>query len=384
MNLLDYFQNEQPRIVRLIQNLCEIESPSHDVEGSRAAVDLLTNEVEKLKCVDKCERITIENSGEHLIVRAFSNISEKPILLLGHTDTVHPRGSLRVNPFRVDDGKIFAPGIFDMKSGAWLMIEMLRAFDNLNLRPNRPITILLTCDEETGSDSGRAVVEREAAKAAFCLVLEPSANGAVKTGRKGIGVFNVNARGVPSHAGLEPEKGASAIVEIAKQIVEIQKLNDFDKGTTANVCLINGGTASNVIPEFATCAVDVRFTTMAEAARVETAIKNLQSFDDKVSLEITGEINRPPLERSTQILELYERARTIARNFDYDLRETTVGGASDGNFVAALGVPVLDGLGIAGDGAHTNHEHILASDIAPRTALIAALVLSLDKIKQRI
>lgn len=359
----------------MIRRLVEIESPSYDEVGSRAVVELLVAETGKLPCVDSIEKIPVEGYGEHLIIRAFSRENEKPALLLGHIDTVYPRGTLRERPWREEDGKIFAPGIFDMKSGAALMIETLRAFSDLNLKPSHPITILLSCDEEVGSETGRAVVEREAEKAAFCLVCEPSANGAVKTGRKGTGYYLLKAHGVASHAGLDPEKGASAILELARQTLKIHELNNPENGTTTNVTTITGGTTSNVIPAAAECEIDVRFTSLAEAERIEREIKNLKPFDSRVRLEIEGAINRPPMERTEKTVRLFEKAREIAASFDYKLKETQVGGASDGNFVSALGVPVLDGLGVAGDGAHAVHEHIMAADVPKRAALIAALLL---------
>lgn len=263
-----------------------------------------------------------------------------------------------------------------MKANCVLMLETLRAFQELNLRPQRPLTILLSCDEEIGSPTGRALVEREAAASEFCLVCEPSAGGAVKTGRKGTGMFQLKARGIPAHAGLEPERGASAILEIARQIERIHALNDAGKGTTANVCTISGGTTTNVIPENAACSIDVRFASVREAERIEKEIKNLKSFDRRVSLEISGGANRPPMERTAAVVALYERARRIATEFDYELSETQVGGASDGNFAAALGVPVLDGLGAAGGGAHTLEEFVFVSDIPKRAALIASMTLA--------
>jgi glutamate carboxypeptidase len=220
------------------------------------------------------------------------------------------------------------------------------------------------------------LVEREAKLAEFCLVCEPSANGKVKTGRKGTANYWLKAHGVPAHAGLEPEKGASAILEIARQIERLHALNNFEKGTTINVCLINGGTALNVIPENADCSIDVRFTSILEAERIESEIKNLKSFDEKVSFRILGEINRPPLERTEAVINLYEKAKRIALQLGYELGETQVGGASDGNFVGALGVPVLDGLGIAGDGAHTLEEFIFVDDVPQRAALLASFLLA--------
>lgn len=373
--LLGFFQNRQPEILDSIRQFVEIESPSFDVEGSRGAVDFLIKEAEKTGGKLKTERIFRENYGEHLVIRAFENVGEKPVLLLGHTDTVHPRGSLRQNPTRIEGDKFYGCGIFDMKANCVLILEIFRAFSQLNLTPSRPVNVLLSCDEEVGSETGRELVEAEAANSAFCLVCEPSAGGKAKTGRKGTAWLNVKARGIPAHAGLEPEKGASAILELSKQIQKLHALNAPEKGTTVNVCTIKGGTTSNVIPEFAEMEVDVRFTAMSEAERILGEIHALEAFDHRVSLDVEGGLNRPPLERSDKTVELYEKAKKIAAGMNYELGETQVGGASDGNFVAALGVPVLDGLGVTGDGAHTLREHILISDLSRRAALIASLIL---------
>ena len=373
--LLDYFRERQGTTLNLIHQIVEIESPSYGINGSRAVVEWMAREVEKISADWRIERVFAENIGEHFLIRAFPS-EAKPILLLGHTDTVHPVGAKKRNPTRIEAGKFYGCGIFDMKANCVLMLEVLRAFAESNLRPARPLTILLSCDEEIGSITGRALVEREAAASEFCLVGEPSADGAVKTGRKGTGNYHLTARGVPAHAGLEPERGASAILEIARQIERIHQLNDSETGTTANVCTINGGTTTNVIPENAVCSIDVRFTSIAEAKKIENTLKNLKSYDERVALEITGEINRPPLERTAAVVNLYEKARRLALEFDYELFETQVGGASDGNFVGALGIPVLDGLGVAGGGAHTSEEFILVADIPPRAALLAALLLA--------
>jgi glutamate carboxypeptidase len=373
--LLEFFHNTQERIVRRIQQIVEIESPSRDEAGSRMVAVWIENEARKISENFKIERINAEGYGEHLIIRAFESSNGKPVLLLGHTDTVHPRGTKDINQTRLEDGRLYGCGVFDMKANIVLMLEVLRAFTELNLAPPRPVTILLSCDEEIGSYSGRELVEREAANCEFCLVCEPSAGGKVKTGRKGTGIFRLKTHGIPAHAGLEPEKGASAILEIAQQIQKLHKLNNLQKGTTVNVCTIKGGTTSNVIPAEACCEIDVRFTSRAEALRVENAIKNLTAFDERVRLEIEGEINRPPMERGKSVVKLYEKAQKIAESFDYELGETQVGGASDGNFVAALGVPLLDGLGVSGAGAHTLDEFIYVEDIPKRATLIAKLLL---------
>ena len=373
IKLLEYFQNRQAEILRSIHDFVEIESPSFDTEGSRRAVDFLVETAEKIRPIEKIERIGVE-PGEHLVIEAFAQ-GEKPVLFLGHTDTVHPHGSKKLNPTRIEDGKFYGCGIFDMKANCILMLEILRACDELNLKPSRPVTILLSCDEEVGSRTGREIVERFAADCEFCLVAEPSANGKVKTGRKGTGNYVLKAHGIPSHAGLEPERGASAILELARQIEKIHALNDFQKGTSATVCMIKGGTATNVVPAEAECTIDVRFTALSEAEKIENAFKNLTPFDERVRLELLGEINRPPLERNEKNLALYNIAKKKAESFGYELGETSVGGASDGNFVAALGVPVLDGLGVTGDGAHTLEEYILVEDLPRRAALLASMIL---------
>ena len=372
--ILEYFQNRQAVIIESIREIVEIESPSYDVESSKAVVLWVENEARKIGLDLEIEKIAAEEYGEHLITRAFPG-EGKPIFLLGHTDTVHPVGTKLANPTRIEDDKFYGCGIFDMKANIVLMIEALRYFAESGSKPVRPITILLSCDEEVGSDTGRELVEREASKAEFCCVFEPSAAGRVKTGRKGTGMFTVKAHGIPAHAGLEPEKGASAILEISRQIEKLHALNNVTAGTTVNVCTAKGGTTTNVIPEHAECSVDVRFSTMEEAARIDAAIKELQPVDERVSLEISGGINRPPMERTDSVVALFEKARGLAASFDYELGETQVGGASDGNFVAALGITVLDGLGIAGDGAHTLHEHILTSDIVQRAALVTLMLM---------
>lgn len=370
--IVKYFQQRQDAIVDLIREIVDIESPSHNAEQSRAVADWIEKQACSTGIDVSIERISVKD-GDHLVIRAFPG-KGKNTLLLGHTDTVHPIGTNLKNPTRIDGDKFYGCGIFDMKSGVVLMLEALRFFAVNDIRPSRPITILLSCDEEVGSHSGRAFVEREAANAECCLVFEPSAAGKVKTGRKGTGIFKLHGHGIPAHAGLEPEKGANAILELSRQIERIHKIARPDEGTTVNVTTIKGGTTTNVIPEYAECDIDFRFSKMSEAERVDTAFKALKAFDERVTLKLSGGINRPPMERTPAVVDLYENTRELAASFDYDLGETQVGGASDGNFVAAMGVPVLDGLGISGDGAHTLNEHILVSDVANRATLVTLLL----------
>jgi glutamate carboxypeptidase len=298
--------------------------------------------------------------------------------LLGHTDTVHPRGSLAARPLREEGGRVFAPGIFDMKSGCAVALEALRACDELGLTPQRAVVVLLMCDEETGSASGRAFVEMEARRAEQVLVLEPPApEGRAKTARKGTGMFQLRAEGRASHAGLDFERGASAILELARQTARLAELCDSARGVTVNVGTITGGTRSNVVAAEARAEVDVRFETMTDALRLEETIQNLRPFDERVRLSVEGGINRPPLERTRAVAKLYEHAHTVAAALGFELGETKVGGASDGNFAAAFCPSVLDGLGVEGDGAHAADEHILRGSIPRRAALVAALLATL-------
>lgn len=372
--ILQYFRERQPLIIDAIREIVDIESPSHDALRSREVADWVEQQANATGVDLTIERISVAD-GDHIVIRAFPGEGKKT-LLLGHTDTVHPVGTALQNPTRIGGDKFYGCGIFDMKANVVLMFEALRCFTSNSTRPSTPITILLSCDEEVGSHSGRELVERESRDAARCLVFEPSQDGKVKTGRKGTGMFTLRAHGIPAHAGLEPEKGANAIVEISRQIEYINAVARPDVGTTVNVCTMHGGTTSNVIPEHAECEIDVRFSSIAEAERVDKSLRSLRPIDTHVSLELLGGINRPPLERTFGVVALFEKARASAKSFDYDLGETQVGGASDGNFVAALGIPVLDGLGIAGAGAHTLNEHILVSDIANRAALVTLLLMS--------
>jgi len=328
--------------------------------------------------VSDVEKIDVNGFGQHLVVRAFHDRQhEGRIMLIGHTDTVHARGSLEQRPLRVEFNCLYGPGTFDMKANCALAIEVLRAFDELNLIPNCPLTLVLTCDEEVGSFSGWPLMERiaqtERPKAA--LVLEPPASGGrVKTGRKGTGIFAIKVSGKASHAGLDPEKGASAILELARQTERLHALNQSGSGITINVGVVRGGTRSNVVAAEAEGEIDVRFSTEAESQEIQRILTTLKPIDERTKVFVSGGINRPPLERTPAVLELFESARAIAGTMDFDLGETQVGGASDGNFLAAMGIPVLDGLGISGDGAHAVHEHIELDDIPRRGALIAGLI----------
>ena len=379
MALREHFVSRQHEVLALTCALVEAESPSGDREGSSAVVSLLASAASSISSVNSVERFASEDFGEHLAVRAFARgDTARSVLVLGHTDTVHPRGTIKERPWRAAGSRIYGPGIFDMKVNCAVALEALRACEAVGLQTRSAVTILLTCDEEAGSPTGRPIVETEAAAARAVLVMEPPATGGrVKTARKGTGMFTMEIKGRAAHAGLDPEKGISAVLELAKQTLRLHELNDPVSGTTVTVNVVHGGTHSNVIPAEARAEIDLRFTSADEGARTERKIVTAAPFDPGAVVTVSGGINRPPLERSQQVKALYSHARALASFLDFELGEASVGGASDGNFVAALGVPVLDGLGVQGDGAHAAHEHILCDDIPTRGALLAGLIATL-------
>ena len=378
--ILGRFETKQSEIESFIRALVEVESPSGDLAGSRAVVDLLATAAGNLACVDAVERVDVPEFGQHLVVKAFQQQhSAGQILLVGHTDTVHSLGSLAERPWRREGNKIYGPGIFDMKANAALAIEILRTLSELNLKPQCGVSLVLTCDEEVGSTSGWPLIERVAKeqRTNYAFVLEPPASGGrVKTGRKGTGMYAIKVEGKAAHAGLEPGKGASAILELARQTERLHALNLAGSGITLNVGVVHGGTRSNVVAAYAEGEIDVRFSTEAESREIERILATLEPVDERTKVFVSGGINRPPLERTAAVVELFAKARGIAAALGFELGEAQVGGASDGNFIAAMGIPVLDGLGINGDGAHAVHEHIEADDIARRGALITGLLLS--------
>jgi len=376
--LREHFRKRQTEILALTRSLVEAESPSGDEACSAKVVSLLAASARNIGGVNSIDRIASEGYGVHLRIRFGPKNRVPPLVMIGHTDTVHPRGSIETRPWRSEGNRVYGPGIFDMKANCVIALEGMRACETLGWLPQRPVTLLLTCDEENGSPSGRGLVETETRRAEAVLVLEPSATGGrVKTARKGTGMFTLTVHGRAAHAGLDPEKGASAVLELARQTIRLHAMNDLEKGTTVTVGTFKGGTHSNVVPAKAEAEIDVRFTSIEAGRWLEKEILNLKPFDERTRLVVEGGINRPPLERSSKVELLYNHARQLAEMLDFDLGETSVGGASDGNFVGALGVPVLDGLGVQGDGAHAAHEHILVDDIPLRGALLAGLIATL-------
>jgi glutamate carboxypeptidase len=374
--LLNHFTACQATILKSIRELVERETKSREAARLDEIARFVAGQLQEIG--GQIELIPQPGYGTNL--RARFNFdhgaSERRVLVIGHLDTVWPIGTLERLPFRVTtEGRAHGPGIFDMKSGIVCAIEALRVMVAERLLTKRPITVLLTCDEEIGSKTSRSLVEEEAKNAAAALVLEPPApGGVVKTGRKGIGEFTVRALGRAAHAGLDPAKGVNAIVELAHQTLRLAALNDYERGITVSVGLINGGTAMNVIPAEASAKVDVRYWTQEDGEMIVNTIRGLAPTLAEAQIEVSGGINRPPMPRSDENIALYEQARALAAEIGFELKETIVGGGSDGNFTAAMGVPTLDGLGVDGAGAHADHEHIIIDDIPRRATLLTRLM----------
>lgn len=372
--LLRYFSERQEKLLADAQALVEQESPTLDALATTALIAELKP---RLEAIGAATRLHQTEKGAHLVARANfgRSANSRPIMLLGHVDTVWPRGTLARRPFRVDNGRAYGPGVFDMKSGVALILAAVDAINDLGLQPQHQLKILLSCDEESGSSTSRELIQTEAAECAAVFVLEPSLpGGLVKTERKGIANYEVIARGVSAHAGLDPDKGVSATAELAHQLLALSRLNDLGRGISVNVGVIHGGTFSNVIAAEARAQVDVRFRTMTQAEEISKRIESLQPVLKGAQIEVRGGLNRPPLERTSAVMSLFGQARLIAAELGFELGEGASGGASDGNFTAALGIPTLDGLGVEGDGAHAEHEHILIADLPRRAALLTTLL----------
>ena len=368
-------------LVETIEALVRLESPSDD----KAAVDrcgaALAARLEAMG--GRVTRLPQRDRGDHLraefrtLEPSNPRTLEPQILLLGHFDTVWPVGTLERMPLRNVDGRLHGPVVFDMKAGIGIAMLAARALVETDQLRDRGIVMLWTTDEEVGSGTSRAIVEDEARRSGAVLVLEPSLpGGAVKTSRKGCGEYELIVRGVAAHAGVDPSKGASAIHELARQILRIEQLHDLERGVSVNVGRVSGGTRTNVIAEEARAVVDVRAATADDARRVDAAFRQLTPVDARTTLTITGGIDRPPLERSAGVVRLYQYAQAVAAELGFSLSEGSTGGGSDGNFTAAVGVSTLDGLGAVGDGAHALHEHVEVGPLADRAALVAGFIAS--------
>jgi glutamate carboxypeptidase len=369
-----YLRARQDEMLSALVGLAELESPS----GAKVQCDALSARLEERLSAASWSvcRHAEALYGDHLVATwPGKQPAAPPAVLLCHYDTVWPLGTLAQRPIQQRDGRLYGPGVFDMKASVVMLEYGLAAVGALDIGLPRPVVALLTSDEEVGSPSSRALIERYARDAAYVLVLEsPLPGGALKTARKGVGRFVVRVEGKAAHAGLEPENGINAIVELARHIPRLDELSSRAHGTTLNVGLVRGGTSRNVVPAHAEVELDVRVWTHAEAERVESALRSLTPIREGSKVRVSGGLHRPPMERTASIAALFERAKAIARVLGHELGDGAAGGASDANLTAALGVATLDGLGALGSGAHADHEYVETASLAERAALLVALL----------
>jgi glutamate carboxypeptidase len=373
-DLLQFFNERTPAMVDLLRRLVLMESPS----TSKDHVEALARTVADT-CRDLGADVTIYpggTSGDLPFAVWNGDAPGKPILMITHLDTVWPVGTLDTMPLREENGTLYGPGTADMKAGVAIALEVMRGLRDRGEIPPRPIWMFHNTDEEIGSPNSRALIEEKARAAGLVLVMEPASEGeALKAWRKGIGRYTVRTRGRASHAGQAPEKGINAVIEAAHQALYLHSLNDLPNGTSVSVTTISGGIATNVIPPDATIEVDVRFLKASEAARIDGAIQNLLPTLPGAEVVVEGGIDRGPMERNEQMIRTVRQAQAIAASLGLELREDGSGGASDGNFTAALGIPTLDGLGGDGGGLHAAHEHVHIRSLHRRAALVAQMLL---------
>lgn len=353
----------------LLKKLVETESPSSNKDAVDRMGEIVADEARRLGA--EIEIVPVMDAGNHIIARWGG---KGGILLMCHMDTVFPIGTLEKMPYREADGKVYGPGVLDMKSGIVISLAAIESLQNSS-GLKRPVTLLCTSDEEVGSLTSEELIVKLARESELVLVLESAMlDGSLKTWRKGVGNFLVEVKGRASHAGSAHAEGRNAIEEISHQVLAIQKMTDYEKGTTLNVGVMQGGTVSNVVPEEAVAKVDVRVLQPGEWERVESEIKALKPVLEGTSLEITGELNRPPMSFDETMKTTFEKAKSIAAEINIELKAGGFGGGSDANFVASLGIPVLDGLGAVGEGLHSEREFIYADCLEERANLIAALL----------
>ncbi len=376
---LRYAQDKQADIVSLTSELAACESPSDSPAAVNRLVDLLIEKTADIATAKTFEAASQSGKFGKTLRLEFAlpgEGKEGQILALGHSDTVWPLGTVKNMPVNVADGRLWGPGVLDMKAGLVFFIFAIRALRDLNVAVARHVVLLVVSDEEVGSTSSRLLTEEEAKRSKCVLVLEPGTGfaGKLKTSRKGVGDYQVFIKGKAAHAGIDFTSGASAILEAARQISEIAKFTDLPHGITVNPGVISGGTRSNVIADTAQVHVDVRVNRLPDAAELDAKFRALKAQDDRCTVRVEGGLNRPPMERTEEIAALFLKARALADTIGVKLEESSTGGGSDGNFTAALGVPTLDGLGGVGEGAHAPNESILLDRVADRVALLAGLL----------
>jgi glutamate carboxypeptidase len=376
-DLVSFFRPLEPEMVQWLTRLVNTDTPSDQKQPLDQLAKWFADQFRS--CGAQIEIVKNREAGNHLLARwTCPGSRRRPVLILGHLDTVWGLGESQRRPARIDQGKLFGPGAVDMRGGLTLVLALAKYLGAYSSTLERPVTVLLDSDEEVGSHTSRNLIETEAIKSEAVLVMEPCLpGGALKTFRKGVGRFTITAQGVAAHAGVDYSKGVSAIQELAHQVLALYKLNDPAKGTTVNVGVIRGGSRSNVVADQAEMEVDVRVASVAEGERLDALVHGLKPKTRGASLQIAGGINRPPMERTMKIVALFEGAKRLAAELGIELSEGDTGGGSDGSFTAALGIPTLDGLGPDGAGPHALHEHVLIESLVPRAALLTQLVLRL-------
>ena len=374
-DLLSYMQRHADEMVALIRSLAEHESPTAHTHEEKAACDTLATYLEGVLTGygAEVERLPETVRGDHLVARW--GHGDRPTLILAHYDTVWPLGTLNSMPVRQVGDELHGPGVYDMKGGLVLGLFAVRCLRELD-RLHGPVTFLINSDEEVGSLTSRALIEGEARRSQAALVLEPAQppNAALKTSRKGVGRFHLKVVGQPGHSGWVAEHGVSAVEELARQVVDLYGLADHSRGTTINVGVISGGTRANVVAAEAMADIDLRVTSKAEGERITEAIHRRQPHNPGAKIEVSGGLNRPPMERTPGTVALFEVAQRVGEGLGMTVTESSSGGGSDGNFTSAIGVPTLDGLGVVGAGAHGHDEHLLVSQVAIRAALLAGVL----------
>lgn len=365
------FERRMPQTIDLLKNLVELESPTN----AKAHIDKLgrfiAGRAQGLNA--KVTTYPQETAGDHW---AFSwGSGDREFLLLTHMDTVYAIGTLDELPWREERARIYGPGVLDMKFGIATALSVVEAIQTEGADSMQSVTLLCTSDEETGSETSREIIESLAREHRLTLCLEPAlSNGALKTWRKGIGAFEIITKGISAHAGSDPNPGVNAILEMAYQLIELEKIADPKKGTSINIGVIEGGSRTNVVPESCSCRIDVRVKTSSEQQVVEQALASHSPNLEGAKVSIDGYWNRPPMQRTPLMMETFERAQAIVKEIGISLSQGGTGGGSDANFVAALDLPVLDGLGAIGEGAHSRTENIQISSIAERAAILAAII----------
>ncbi len=372
---LKYFIERQQEMLAQLTALVERESFTREKELVDRLVDFMEARFKALAA--EVERFPQTDVGDFLLAKWNAHLPGEPYLFLAHIDTVHPPGSLAKMPVRIEDEtRFYGPGALDMKAGIVIALEAIDALQRHGQLPQRPIHFLLTSDEEIGSPFSEAVIKRQAADCALVLVMEPATKeGAIKTWRKGGGKYELIVEGLAAHAGIAPQEGINAIVEFARQALEINQLNDLKYGTSVSLTLVEGGSAGNVIPARVRAHIDTRVLTLEAMESLHQALTSLRPKMPGAKVSCIRQAGRPPMERRP---ELFQRAAAIGAGHGITLYEDGTGGGSDGNFTAALGIATLDGLGAHGDGAHADHEHIIIRSLPRQAAMIAAILREWD------